>query len=100
VLVSRREAVDKHGSIEYACIKTSVGNLVHTIIDMSNYSGPYLPGFIPVIAPSNHHQQQQPNHGIINNIDHVAIAMPYGEAYATLTWYERVLGMTRFAINR
>jgi 4-hydroxyphenylpyruvate dioxygenase len=97
--VSRRQAVDEHGSIEYACIKTSVGNLVHTIIDTSNYSGPYLPGFTPVTIPLHHHQQQ-PNEGIMSIIDHVAIAVPRGFAHDTMAWYERVLGMARFAINR
>jgi 4-hydroxyphenylpyruvate dioxygenase len=96
--VSRRQAVDEHGSIEYACIKSSVGNVVHTIINMSKYSGPYLPGFTSVTGPS--HQRQQHNEGIVSSIDHVAIAVPRGSAQAVINWYERVLGLTRFAINR
>jgi len=96
--VSRRQAIDEYGSIEYACIKSIVGNVVHTIIDMSNYSGPYLPGFTPMAASS--HQRQQPNEGIIGSIDHITFAVPRELAYATMTWYECVLGLTRFAVNR
>lgn len=98
MLVSRRQATDEHGSIEYACIKSSVGNVVHTILDMSNYSGLYLPGFTPVMANSN--KNSEFNETIMSSIDHVAIAVPRGCAPTTIHWYERVLGLTRFAINR
>ena len=96
--MSRRQATDEHGSIEYACIKSSVGNVVHTIMNMSKYSGPYLPGFTAVDESS---QQKQPHtHGIVNGIDHVAIAVSRGSAQAIINWYERALGLTRFTINR
>ncbi len=96
--MSRRQAVDEHGSIEYACIKSSVGNVVHTIINMSKYSGPYLPGFTAVAESS---QQKQPHtQGIVSGIDHIAIAVPRGSAQTVINWYERALGLTRFAINR
>ena len=97
--MSRREAVDEHGSIEYACIKSSVGNVIHTIIDMANYSGPFLPGFTPVALPSSH-QKRPSSEGMINSVDHVAFAVPSGQAHATMLWYQRVLGLTRLAINR
>jgi 4-hydroxyphenylpyruvate dioxygenase-like putative hemolysin len=96
--VSRRQAVDENGSIEYACIKSAVGNVVHTILDASHYSGLYLPGFSPVTVPAR--QQQQLTHSIIRGIDHIAFAVPHGLAQPTMAWYERVLDLTRFVINR
>ncbi|CAF2119938.1 unnamed protein product [Rotaria magnacalcarata] len=98
VLVSHRRAMDEYGSIDYACIKSSVGNVVHTILDMSNYSGLYLPGFIAVVA--NSHRNLEFDEATMSDIDHVAIAVPRGCASSTVSWYERVLGMARFPINR
>lgn len=98
MLVPRSQAVDKHGTIEYACIKSIVGNVVHTIIDLSKYTGPYLPGFTPAATFS--YERQPTCEGILSAIDHVAIAVPRKLAHTTLNWYESVLGMTRFTINR
>jgi 4-hydroxyphenylpyruvate dioxygenase-like putative hemolysin len=96
--VSRRQAIDEHGSIEYACIKSCVGNVVHSIIDMSHYSGPYLPGFSSVTSLT--HQQQQCSQHMMHSIDHVAIAMTRGSAQLATAWYERVLGLKRFAVHQ
>ncbi|CAF0911291.1 unnamed protein product [Adineta steineri] len=67
-------------------------------MDVSNYSGPYLPGFMPMAVDS--HQWQQFNESIASNIDHLAIALPRQSIQLTMSWYERVLGLTRLLINR
>ncbi|CAF4946384.1 unnamed protein product, partial [Rotaria sp. Silwood1] len=98
VLVSRRKAVDQYGSIEYACIKSCIGNVVHSIIDMSQYSGSYLPGFLPITIDSS--QEQKTNQNLLSTIDHVAFAMPRNSAKVAIEWYENVLGLKRFVINQ
>jgi len=66
-------------------------------MDMSHYSGPYLPGFSPVTTVTQ--QQLQSDQSMIHRIDHVAFAMPLNSAMHTIAWYERVLGLQRFVIN-
>ncbi|MDX6431265.1 MAG: 4-hydroxyphenylpyruvate dioxygenase [Streptosporangiaceae bacterium] len=46
---------DEHGKVTLAAIAT-YGETRHTLVDRSNYSGPYLPGFVPaepIVAPSS-----------------------------------------------
>jgi hypothetical protein len=93
ILVPRRQATDEYGSIEYACIKSCIGNVVHTLIDTSQYSGFCLPGFIQTSIL----EKQEP---LINGIDHVAFAMTQHSALSTVVWYEKVLGMKRFTVNQ
>lgn len=96
VIISPRQAVDEHGSIEYACIKSCVGNVVHTLLDDSHYCGPYLPGFEPAKA----FERQRYSGAIVRGIDHVAFALKQHSALSMIAWYERVLGMKRFRINQ
>jgi len=96
VLVSRRQAIDEYGSIEYACIKSCVGNVVHTLIDISQYSGFCLPGFIPVSIL----EKEKSSQSLVNSIDHVAFAMPRNSALSSIVWYEKVFGMKRFTVNQ
>ncbi|CAF2411176.1 unnamed protein product [Rotaria sp. Silwood2] len=96
VLLSHRQAIDQHGSIEYACIKSCIGNVVHTLIDTSQYSGPCLPGFVPVSIS----EQRVLTQSMINGIDHVTFAMPKQSALSSVVWYEKILGMKRFIINQ
>ncbi|CAF4704260.1 unnamed protein product [Rotaria sp. Silwood1] len=96
VLVSHRKAIDEYGSIEYACVKSCIGNVVHTLIDTSQYSGPSLPGFVQVsISEQNAFTQS-----MINGIDHITFAMPKHSALASVAWYEKVFGMKRFTVNQ
>lgn len=94
--MSRRQAVDENGSVEYACIKSCVGNVVHTLIDTSQYTGEHLPGFVPVLTLI----QPRVTPSIVRGIDHVAFAISHNEALSTIQWYKTVLGMKRFVTNR
>ncbi|UJR21201.1 hypothetical protein I4U23_024298 [Adineta vaga] len=96
VLVPRRQAIDKYGIIEYACIKSCIGNVIHTLIDTSKYLGDVLPGF-ELLSLS---REQDSNQLLINGIDHVAFAMPKQSALSSIHWYEKVLGMKRCTVNR
>lgn len=93
VLVPRRQAMDEYGRLEYACIKSCIGNVVHTLIDTSQYSGLSLPGFIPVSI-------LEEKQALINGIDHIAFALQQHSALSTVAWYEKVLGMKRFMVNQ
>ncbi|CAF1270700.1 unnamed protein product [Adineta steineri] len=96
VLVSRRQAVDEYGTIEYACIKSCIGNVVHTLINTSEYSGSCLPGFVSI----SNSEKQESNESLIDSIDHIAFAIPKNSALSAVIWYEKVLGMKRFKVNQ
>lgn len=91
-----RQASDKNGTVEYACVKSCIGNVVHTLIDTSKYSGAFLPGFEAVEQPAEEFTQEQ----IINGIDHVAFALPKQAALNSVQWYEGVLNMKRLVVNQ
>ena len=90
-------ATDQYGSIEYACIKSCIGNVVHTLIDLSKYDGPYLPGFQTVESSDRLFSKENP---IIDSIDHVAFAVSRNESLKAIDWYEKVFGMKRFFVNQ
>jgi 4-hydroxyphenylpyruvate dioxygenase-like putative hemolysin len=66
------------------------------LIDTSQYSGCCLPGFLPVTIS----EQQESNQSLVNNIDHIAFAMPQHSALSTIVWYEKVFGMKQFIVNQ
>lgn len=92
VIVSPRHARDEYGSIEYACIKSCIGNVVHTLINVSDYSGECLPGFQTISSSKKD--------CLINDIDHVAFALSKDSSLNAIDWYKKVFGMKRFFVNQ
>ncbi|XP_071827750.1 4-hydroxyphenylpyruvate dioxygenase-like protein isoform X2 [Apostichopus japonicus] len=90
--------IDEGGSgfLRYAVIKSGLGNMVHTLLDTSQYRGAFLPGFTNVIDDQLDHSKE--SH--VTHFDHVTLACREGTINETMSWYERCLGMKRFSINR
>ncbi|KFU96332.1 4-hydroxyphenylpyruvate dioxygenase-like, partial [Chaetura pelagica] len=82
------EVRDDGGSVTYGVVSSIVGNVSHTLLDRSRYSGPFLPGFQPIQeAPST------AGDGIeINHFDHITYVCRRGSARAALDWYQRCFG--------
>ena len=81
---------DEHGSVTYAVI-AAYGDTRHTLIDRSQYSGPFLPGFVergPIVAPG------QP---FVSGIDHVVGNVELGRMDEWVGFYNRVMGFTNMA---
>lgn len=74
---------DEHGSITKAVIGT-YGDTVHTLIDRSNYTGSFAPGFEPIKADVIFEET-----GIIG-IDHVVGNVEHMEEW--VSYYENVMG--------
>lgn len=96
MIVPCRQATDKHGFIEYACIKSCIGNVVHTLIDESQYSGPFLPGFTPVSTAEKKISSQS----VVQSIDHIAFAVEKQVGLSSVAWYEKVFDMKRSVVSR
>src|SRR5262245_24232980 len=80
---------DDHGRVELAAIGTYGDNL-HTFVNRSEYSGPYLPGYEAVSLNG------PPGTGVgLISIDHVVGNVELGRMDEWVGFYERVLGFTQ-----
>ncbi|QKW34112.1 4-hydroxyphenylpyruvate dioxygenase [Actinomadura sp. NAK00032] len=80
---------DEHGKVTIAAIAT-YGETRHSLVDRSNYTGPYLPGFAaadPITAPPDKRFFQAVDH-CVGNVEHMDEWADY---------YHRVMGFTDMA---
>jgi 4-hydroxyphenylpyruvate dioxygenase len=78
---------DEFGRVELASIAT-YGDVVHTFVNRSEYTGAYLPGY--VAQPSSNGAG-----GVaLSNIDHVVGNVELGRMNHWVQFYERAFGMT------
>jgi 4-hydroxyphenylpyruvate dioxygenase len=79
---------DEHGKVVLASIAT-FGDTTHTLVERSNYSGPYLPGFgaaCPLVEP--------PEPPFFTEIDHCVGNVELGRMDEWVGFYQRVMGFT------
>jgi 4-hydroxyphenylpyruvate dioxygenase len=79
---------DEHGIVRRAAIAT-YGDTVHSLVDRSGYSGPFLPGFVPWTSVPD----PLPAVGL-EAIDHVVGNVELGRMNQWVEFYERVMGFT------
>lgn len=80
---------DEHGSVRMSSIAT-YGDTVHTFVERSDYSGPFLPGFVAVeqdlvVRPVG-----------LKYIDHVVGNVGWHEMNAMIDFYRDVMGFDLF----
>ncbi|XP_073956237.1 4-hydroxyphenylpyruvate dioxygenase-like [Choristoneura fumiferana] len=86
------EERDEHGVVRMAVLKT-YGDSTHTLVDRTNYKGPFLPGYQLLDKdPINKFLPKVD----ISFIDHVVGNQPDGEMETAASWYERCLQFHRF----
>ena len=81
-------AEDEHGKVVLATI-TAYGDTTHTLVERSNYSGPYLPGYVPanpLVAP--------PGKPLFTGIDHCVGNVELGHMDEWVGYYHDVMGFT------
>jgi len=79
---------DEHGKVVLARLAT-YGDTTHTLVERSNYSGPYLPGYVaaqPVVAP--------PARPFFTEIDHCVGNVELGHMDEWVGFYRRAMGFT------
>ncbi|XP_064097783.1 4-hydroxyphenylpyruvate dioxygenase-like isoform X1 [Macrobrachium nipponense] len=59
---SRRKG--ESGHVRYSIVRSCCGNVVHTLIDKSNYGGFFLPGFEPI----GHHQGAKKPNSVLDRV--------------------------------
>ncbi len=94
VLEEPNDVSDEHGTIRRAAI-AAYGDTRHTLIDRSNYHGPYLPGFVAaetqVVRPEGHPKR------LFQAIDHVVGNVELGRMDEWVTFYNKVMGFVNMA---
>ncbi len=94
ILDEPHDMTDEHGTVRIAAI-AAYGDTRHTLVDRSNYTGPYLPGYIdrrstlerPADAPKR----------IFQALDHVVGNVEIGHMDEWVDFYNRIMGFTNMA---
>lgn len=93
-LVEPYTAEDEHGKVVLAAIAT-YGQTRHTLVDRSNYGGPYLPGYAPteplVAPPATKHGR------LFQAVDHCVGNVELGKMDEWVEFYRKVMGFTNMA---
>jgi 4-hydroxyphenylpyruvate dioxygenase len=91
VVVEPHDETDEHGTVRTAAIAT-YGDTVHTLVDRSRYSGPYLPGYVARTSPVADRGPQ-----VFAALDHVVGNVELGKMDEWVDFYNRILGFTNMA---
>jgi len=85
--VEPRTLSDEHGSVRHAAIRT-YGDTVHSFYSFTDYTGPFLPGYVPRPIAGE-------DVGILR-VDHMVGNVELGQMEHWATWYSTVLGFARY----
>ena len=89
---------DSYGDIESVIIQSPVGNVIHTLLNSSNYAGIFLPGY-KKFKSSSIREFQTTSDPKLTHFDHLTFAVPENCSPVLLDWYEKCFGFSRFKIN-
>jgi 4-hydroxyphenylpyruvate dioxygenase len=82
---------DEYGTLKVAAI-ASYGETVHTLIERTEYDGPFRPGFVaadPIVA--------RPQRRYFQAVDHIVGNVELGKMDEWVEFYHRVMGFTNMA---
>ena len=91
VLDEPHDLTDEHGTVRVAAIAT-YGDTRHTLVDRSNYTGIYLPGYVARTSAIG-----APQHRVFQAVDHVVGNVELGHMDEWVEFYNRVMGFTNMA---
>ncbi|GIJ51268.1 4-hydroxyphenylpyruvate dioxygenase [Virgisporangium aliadipatigenens] len=92
-VVEPHDVTDANGTVRMASIAT-YGETVHTLVDRSGYTGPFLPGFVarePIVR-----RESGPKR-FFQAIDHIVGNVELGRMDEWVEFYRRVMGFTNMA---
>jgi 4-hydroxyphenylpyruvate dioxygenase len=94
ILQQPHDLSDAHGVVRIAAI-AAYGDLRHTLVDRSRYTGPYLPGY--VARSSAIVKRDGEARRLFQAIDHVVGNVELGRMDQWVEFYNRVMGFTNMA---
>jgi 4-hydroxyphenylpyruvate dioxygenase len=94
ILEEPHDLTDEHGTVRIAAI-AAYGDTRHTLVDRSNYTGPYLPGYVErrssLVRPADAPKR------IFQALDHVVGNVEIGHMDEWVDFYNRIMGFTNMA---
>jgi 4-hydroxyphenylpyruvate dioxygenase len=94
VLEEPHDLSDGHGTVRLASI-AAYGDTRHTLVDRSQYDGPYLPGY--VARTSSFEPRPGRPKRLFQAVDHVVGNVELGAMDTWVAFYNRVMGFTNMA---
>jgi 4-hydroxyphenylpyruvate dioxygenase len=90
ILDEPHDLTDEHGTVRVGAI-AAYGDLRHTLVDRSRYTGPYLPGYVARTSgvPATRR--------VFQALDHVVGNVELGRMDEWVEFYRRVMGFTNMA---
>ena len=85
---------DDNGIVKLAVVKSPIGNIYHTLVELSNYNGKFLPGF--KVCEENISNTAD----LISHIDHIAVCLNVNQTESVYNWYAYCFGFRRVLINQ
>ena len=90
IVAEPHDLSDEHGTVRMATI-AAYGDTVHTLVDRSRYTGPYLPGYVARTSTITHEKR------VFQAVDHVVGNVELGKMDEWVEFYNRVMGFTNMA---
>ena len=81
----------KYGYVEVALIESCINGVVHSLIDLKDYKGHFLPGF------ETNHQIKSSN--LLTHFDHLTYAIERNSSKEIIDWYHKIFKMKRFTLQ-
>jgi 4-hydroxyphenylpyruvate dioxygenase len=94
VVRDAEDVTDEHGTVRIASIAT-YGETVHTLVDRSRYTGPYLPGY--VARSSSWVKREGAPKRLFQALDHIVGNVELGKMDEWVTFYNKVMGFVNMA---
>ncbi len=88
------DLTDEHGTVRIASIGT-YGETVHTLVDRSRYTGPYLPGY--VARTSTYEKREGSPKRLFQALDHIVGNVELGKMDEWVAFYNKVMGFVNMA---
>src|SRR3954470_18454416 len=93
------DLTDEHGTVRIAAIAT-YGDTIHSLVDRSKYTGPFLPGFVargPIVDRQPAIDAGLQPKRYFQAVDHVVGNVELGKMDEWVEFYRRVMGFTNMA---
>lgn len=88
----------RNGHVHSAMIKSCIDGVVHSLFDLNDYKGSFLPGYERAYADKKRETKQTTT--LATHFDHLTYATNKNESMPIIEWYRNIFNMRRFKIDR
>ena len=92
------EGNKENGFVECAVISSCIDGVVHSLFNLNNYNGNFLPGYEDQDETSDQTSGSSPH--LATHFDHLTYATPKNTSNSIIDWYKKIFNMKHFRINR